>query len=68
MFGRIDAPRVSGVETIVSKVSGNRVMDSCEQGIIRRDCKTETKRSAGAWLRMCHRQKDLKSGRRCCSI
>ncbi|WP_226649355.1 hypothetical protein [Microbulbifer variabilis] len=31
---RIDAPRVSGVETIVGKGSGERVMDSCEKGII----------------------------------
>ncbi|WP_226649635.1 hypothetical protein [Microbulbifer variabilis] len=31
---RIDVPRVSGVEAIVGKGSGSRVMDSCEKGII----------------------------------
>ncbi|WP_445360397.1 hypothetical protein ACJJIL_17835 [Microbulbifer sp. EKSA005] len=31
---RIDAPRVSGAETVVGKGSGSRVMDACERGII----------------------------------
>ncbi|WP_445363166.1 hypothetical protein ACJJIQ_23515 [Microbulbifer sp. ANSA003] len=31
---RIDAPRVSGTETVVGKGSGSRVMDACERGII----------------------------------
>ncbi|WP_444942729.1 hypothetical protein ACJJIK_10760 [Microbulbifer sp. ZKSA006] len=31
---RIDAPRVSGMETVVGKGSGSRVMDACEKGLI----------------------------------